>query len=118
VELWLASDFKALQTYWYQVLEASGFQDIELPSGALRETDHRTVARALADQKQREEYRNRASDFLHTFNFQSETEQTIWELHVDGVSVREIAIEIDRSKSSVQRTITFLRKAAYLKGKA
>ena len=87
-------EFKALQDKWYEKLKRNGFKDIEqgeeygrmlLPFNSERFATNKEYNR------DKEQYYRLAGQFLHSYKFKNHTEMRIWELHSQGVSVRNIA---------------------------
>ena len=86
--------FKKLQKEWAQKLKDSGFEDIENSRGVLKyfcnekfkaNRQHGLrVASIIKRNEATEEYFNEATNILRTYNFQSNLEKTIWELHCEG----------------------------------
>lgn len=85
-------EFKALQARWYQKLSDKGFKDIEYDEDHLRKHH----AEKFLDEydeirfNARTEYYQMASDFLNTHKFKNRRQRVIWELHADGMAIREI----------------------------
>lgn len=78
------SDFQRLKDEWYAKARATGFSDIESPSGdiarrSVPETRLSEVAELAA-----------ARDFLFTYTFADAFERRVWELHAEGASNRAI----------------------------
>jgi hypothetical protein len=85
-------DFKALQKKWEERLKKEGFEDIERKEGRLKSGSVENV-RYLYTTEQfniKEEYYRLAGQFLHEYKFKSSVERKIWELHSEGMSVRNI----------------------------
>lgn len=86
-------NFKALQDKWYKKLEEEGFEDIEKTNGTLLRVDlpdniQKFYTRDVYDLK--EYYYRCATHFVHSHEFINEVEKAIWELHSDGLSIRNI----------------------------
>ena len=91
-------EFQELQTKWYKKLQQKGFNDIErtdkigkaagrLKTDALENVSHSYSAHQFSI---KEEYYRLAGQFLHEHKFKTQVEKKIWELHSEGVSVRNI----------------------------
>lgn len=108
--------FKKLQKKWYQKLNEAGFEDIEDAEGRLKATTHpRTVKRALSDREERETYYNIARDFLNNHKFESQTEESVWELHCEGIGYRTIAQKLGEKDRRIYDVLVRLQKLAGVK---
>lgn len=96
-----SKEFKTLQAKWYKKAKESGFEDIEKDEQWLKRhtgfygKDHlyRTeYARARRD------YYIAAGQFLHSHLFDNEVDRRIWELHANGVSIRDIVKTLKAEK--------------------
>lgn len=86
-------EFLTLQAKWNKKLEKSGFEDIETKDGLLKGISHADFFKAhynQIDAQAKEEYYRNAGYFLYEHKFKTELERKIWELHVEGVGIREI----------------------------
>ncbi len=85
-------EFAELKAEWDKKLEKSGFEDIETPKGDLKDShaaffeSHYNQTDAFA----KEQYYRQAGFFLYEHKFKTELERRIWELHVEGIGIREI----------------------------
>ncbi len=89
---------KALQDEWDRILKASGFEDIEdrnSPNEMLKTWHSSHFARRYNPEtfEAKKVYFDDATEFLNTYKFKTRLERTIWELHTEGRSLREIAKE-------------------------
>lgn len=84
------ADFEALQDEWNARLRASGFRDIESPSGDI-EQRHLKASTRLKMDAGASEYMDAARAFLYTHTFRNEHDRRTWELHVEGETNRAIA---------------------------
>ena len=98
-------EFLTLQQEWYDKLKAEGFEDIEQPDGNLKSwhsfyfaLNHNEVT---ADSLK--EYFHLATQFMHDNDFKSKLEQFIWAHHIDGRSVREIALLAKKNGFKAQK---------------
>lgn len=91
-------EFKDLEKKWYDKLEKKGFHDIERTDAVGRESNrlkNDVIAHVLQTYTPekfaiKEEYYRLAGQFLHEYKFKSENERTIWKMHSEGTSVRDI----------------------------
>lgn len=118
------TELQQLQAVWTQKLKESGFEDIEDRSGRLT----RGITRAVAwvDPELREitqEYYCMAYHFLNSYNFETTLDKVMWEYHVEGIVIRDIAKLLTASlphpisKTKVGKTIKDLEnimKSMYL----
>lgn len=87
---------RSLVIEWDQKLRESGFIDIEdrdSPREMLKSW-HSTLFIHRFDQERfsaRQQYFELVTQFLHSYEFDSELEREIWFLHSEGKSLREIA---------------------------
>lgn len=84
-------DFKKLKAEWYSKLKDSGFKDIEKKSGQLTRGAPRLDDRAQVQVEAIESYYRMARIFLIEYKFEDEIQKTVWELHSEGVSTRDIS---------------------------
>ena len=85
-------EFLKLHRDWAKKLKKSGFEDIERKEGVLKTSSMENV-RNLYTVEQfniKEEYYRLAGQFLHEYKFKTQVDKRIWELHSEGVSVRNI----------------------------
>lgn len=93
-----SSEFRRLKKKWDQILQESGFRDIERyyadgrPYPTIYKHDFGAGNRKIDPVKYEEvsEYYRLARQFLHDYSFESPKEKKIWELHSDGLSYRKI----------------------------
>lgn len=88
-------DFQKLKAIWDKKLAKEGLEDIEQPNGMLKKwagaffkDRHKRFGSVSFEAK--EEYYRLAGQFLHSYPFETETERKVWELHSEGMSIREI----------------------------
>ncbi len=87
-----SKEFKELNEKWRKKLKKSGFEDIENDKGQLRSSDSSEYVKNFDPiaAYAKEEYFRRAGFFLYSHKFETSLERKIWELHVEGASIREI----------------------------
>lgn len=91
-------EFKQQQDAWYKQLKQEGFADIERSdkvgkaSGRLKTDALKNILQSYTPEQfaVKQDYYRLAGQFLHDYKFKSEKERTIWQMHSDGVSVRDI----------------------------
>jgi hypothetical protein len=91
-------EFQDLQKVWNRKLEKSGFQDIERSdrvgkaSGRLKTDALKNITQSYTAEQfaVKEEYYRLAGQFLHDYKFKSDNDRTIWRMHSEGISVRDI----------------------------
>ena len=121
---------KKLQSEWDKKLKDSGFKDIEGKDGRLVKDISGRLDQDCNDPFKME-YKNRyyrlAGSFLHEYENFTEYTRKVWDLHQQGVSVREISektLEEDKGrknkkkKSSVYNIIKSLSKEMLAKYRA
>lgn len=110
--------FKALEQKWYKKLAESGFVDAEdtsredMPLKAWHDQYFRrryNVTTFAAKQS----YYQRCQDFSHSYNFTDLHEKRVWDLHCEGVSVREIGKKLRCGKDEAHEIIFRLRKECF-----
>lgn len=88
-----SKEFLALQRKWYKKAEKSGFEDIEQPDENLKIWSYRFVKACENDptlHQSKEEYYRLAGSFLHEHLFKDQKSRLIWQMHSEGVSIRNI----------------------------
>ncbi len=109
-------DFKKLQALWDKKLADSGFVDAESRNGSLKDyhsfrlqkTDRSCLDPVSLEAK--ESYYRFAGQFLHSHTFGSEVERTIWTLHGEGLSVRNIGKHLGMPTMTVHHKLARLVK--------
>lgn len=100
--------FQALQSKWYKKLAVSGFEDIEDSQGRLimwtQNTSTATSPEASA------EYFRWAQQCVHDMKFPSKLDKQIWMAHAAGLSLREVAKYIGKSKTSIEYRLKKLHR--------
>lgn len=93
-------EFKKLQADWDAKLKESGFEDAETRDGNLKTWHKYDVLDRFSreDGETKMEYFAAAGRFLHDYQFESLSERTVWQLHCEGLSIRQILKAIKDSK--------------------
>lgn len=97
---------KKIQAEWYQRLKDEGFDDIET-SFQFHSSYFRDLAPKLMLEKGA--YFSKASAFLNDFDFDSQLERDVWEMHSKGDTIREISRTLDISIGTSQSIVSRLR---------
>lgn len=121
-------EFKALFQQWNQVLIEDGHEEIEdftLPDPALIRWHSFSFSSPCCkrDGERVEEirgYHELAGRLLTEFRFKNDIHRLIWDLHCDGLSIRQIAHELrfwlwDLSKSRIHQVIARIEGESGLK---
>ena len=99
-------NFKSLRDEWYQILKEDGFNDIEQTDGLLKfwtNTRFRVVHNVeLYESKKK--YFELAGQYCHDGIFKSEINRKIWQLHSEGLSIREIADKIKETSKNYKKS--------------
>lgn len=106
-------DFNKLKKHWYAKLAKSGFKDIEdfnNPDGKLIGGSHYPLRQGEEIQRPsgyeaKRDYYYLGNQFLLTHDFKTEIHRTIWQYHVEGISVRDIAEILHTTKIPKVRKI-------------
>ncbi len=110
VSFWDDDQFKKEQKLWYQIAQATGFKDIEDENQRyLKEWDSNFFRNQFNQIKYEAttEYYRAGSELLRSYPFKDEMHKRIWQLHLEGLSEREIARQVKRhKKSSVHKIIS------------
>ena len=106
--------FKALQAQWRQLLRESGFKDIEDEEGRL--IDHKSpchISRLIGFRagiwEDVRAYYYWASDMARRGQFQDDRDRTIWILHSEGYSSRQIAQHVKLKQWWICKKINKIR---------
>lgn len=85
-------EFRELQSKWYKKLRQQGFEDLERKAGRLKTGALQNISHLYNTEQFniKEEYYRLAGQFLHEHKFKSGIEKKIWELHSEGMSIRNI----------------------------
>jgi hypothetical protein len=114
-------EFEELKKFWYKTLKDTGFEDAEDSKGQLKKhassmwAPSRVYNSGLTFLKidTITKYYSFARSFCTDYENFKKDEKTIWELHVDGISTRNIALKTNQSKSNVQKKITTIRQKMF-----
>jgi hypothetical protein len=104
--------FRQLLAEWNARLKDEGFEDAENGNGVLKlyhSTQFRRK-RTLNLIHQQKAYFERATDFLNSHPFGTETDREIWARHSDGGAVREIAKAMNLNVNRVHKAICLIRE--------
>lgn len=107
-----------LKAKWNKKLADSGFEDIENADGSLKpEVDYRSMDSTRGDilHDGRQEYYSIAQDFLNRGKFATLLDYTIWKLHAEGMSYRDIGNELKLTFYKVRSTVKKIQKLAGVK---
>ncbi len=125
-KLWNSQAFSDLKTEWYEKLQGSGFEDIECGENLIvwHSTAFQKPSAILRSEKQAQ-YQARIDSFANdpqfvdivfkmsrelNVLFTSEGIEYIWTLHREGRSERNIAEEMECSKSCIHYMLKRLRE--------
>jgi|SRR5580658_4460052 hypothetical protein len=93
--------FNRLKSYWYNLLDRSGFYDIE------RYDQDKQV---FADYEAKSRYYQLAGLYLHDATFETSDERSVWELHSKGLANSKVASIMMMPKRIVNEMITKHKK--------
>jgi len=111
-----SKSFKALKATWYKKLKDSGFKDAEDKNHELirhsssfyAKNSYYSLEAVALRIKAKTAYYRMASHFLHDFTFENNLDKSVWTLHAEGGSTREIARKLNKKSHT---TIFFIIKA-------
>jgi hypothetical protein len=114
-------DFKKLFAFWNRVLEENGHEEIEdfnakVPVLRSWECSRRNSIDPIC-REAKSSYFEMAQVILRNFPFPDQESQGIWELHCQGLSIRQIArrMKREKSKNAIHKVILDIRAKAGLK---
>lgn len=107
------AQFDNLQAEWYAKLAKAGFKELEDPQGRLRNWHSFDLPRIHKQDMQ--QYFLDAQTFLNEHSFESHRERIIWQMHSEGLFLREIAAALKCSKDTIHASIKKLKKEFYVK---
>lgn len=82
--------------FWYDKLRQEGFKDIEQSNSINKSTPSSTK-----DYQTTINYFDKAQEFIYVYHFKQEVDKTIWQLHIEGKSLRNIADHIGKERGYV-----------------
>ena len=97
------TNFKRLQEKWYKKIEKAGFVDIEKGFGSYELVSAPNYQRDPIYLQSKMDYYRMATNFLHDYEFESKLEQTIWEYHAEGISIRDIVNTLKKVRIKTYR---------------
>lgn len=107
--------YQKLREVWYKKLSKAGFEDAEENENSLKQYSSRFATPvAIRNWHAKSEYYSMAGQFLHNYKFESPLQKTIWEYHLNGIGVRDIAKLLKRvkifkpNKDNIQKIIADL----------
>lgn len=92
-------EFKKLESIWYAKAARSGFRDIENKSGRMdtdKALNNIVTKYTQTTYKAKEDYYRLAGQFLNDYAFKTKLERLVWEMHSEGVSIRNIVLAAKR----------------------
>ncbi len=95
------ASYKKERAKWYAKLKKSGFEDIEANEHSLKSWSSKFVRAdktSITSWQAKQEYYYQATHFLNSHKFETNLEKAIWEYHANGISVREIASLLNKTK--------------------
>jgi hypothetical protein len=98
---------KQLQNKWSKILKDSGFVDIENNKGNIKEWSRSLFQKKgqylteLTKQSAKQDYYRLAGHFLYEFTNFTEANKPLWDMHSQGMSIREISKVTGVGKSTV-----------------
>lgn len=108
-------EYLKLREVWYKKLSKAGFEDAEENENSLKQYSSRFATPiAIRNWHVKSEYYSMAGQFLHNYIFESALHKTIWEYHLNGIGVRDIAKLLKRvkifkpNKDNIQKIIADL----------
>jgi hypothetical protein len=114
--------FKALQAHWYQKLRESGFVDIESEDArhdtrpgfdrggyGVSKTRGSNASRSEVCAQAAYRYFELALHLLESFAFESELQRSIWRMHCQGFSLRQISQTVRKDKDHVHGVVKTLK---------
>lgn len=107
-------EFKDLQAYWYDIAKQTGFEDCEYANGVVK-TEVNYRAAKLKVKASIKNYFSLASDILHSHEFKTELEKQIWDLHCQGLSIRETNKQVNCPVSTIHLILKRIQKKYGLK---
>lgn len=112
---WDKDEFRRLQKTWYRKIKNDGFKDIESENGlSLKEWNSNFFKNRLVYIKYQctLQYYQKGSEILQTYSFENQYEKKIWQLHMEGMTVRQIAKTLKSYKKKKSTIHTIIEKIA------
>lgn len=102
MKFWDKPEFKELQKVWYEKLADQDFKDIEA-GNFLKEWDSNFFRNNFNQIKYdcTVQYYKKGRELLLTYPFENPHQRQIWELHCDGLTIREIARQVKSYRKSM-----------------
>ena len=96
-------EFKALHDKWNKKLEKEGLKEID--NTGISHADYFRLNYNNIDASSKAEYYRNAGYFLYEHKFKTELERKIWELHAEGVSIRDIVNVLKKQRFKVYKRL-------------
>lgn len=96
------------------MLKADGFNDIENKKGELKRSEYKKSRKCEWDHEflveAKREYFTWAGEFASWFAFSNQFDKTIWSLHAEGWTTREIESLVHKDHTTVFRRLSVMRE--------
>lgn len=111
----------ALKAAWNAKVESSGVENIEDDSGLLKEWASSAGARdirvgRLEAMKAREQYYRAAGHFLWEYEFETDLDRKIWEMHANGRPAIEISRTLKLQRKGKDAILNAINRLAKVMG--
>lgn len=94
------TEFEVLKEKWYKKLKKSGFNDIEQDEDNLKAWSSKFATQKVKDlYESKQAYYYMATQFINDYVFSSKIDQIIWEYHAEGISMRDIAKTLNKTRT-------------------
>lgn len=116
------TEYKAIQKEWYSKLKQSGFEDIEsfdskgVPNDLMKTDVRIDYSKDPSINQARQDYYRFASQFVYDNVWESVFDKTVWDLHSEGKTEREILESFKPAKigktsihNSIKRTLELFK---------
>lgn len=107
---------KKLAAKWEKILAKEGMPDLEDSKGRLKSWHSFKFQMQFTPEQfaEHQTYYSQCEDLLHYFTFKRKIDKKIWELHAQGLSVRQISVQLKQKLqwSMVARIIRKIKKDA------
>ena len=106
-----SKEFLRIKSEWDQILEDSGFEDIESTSGSLKK-DSKIIHKpgAFEELSSRAEYNDAVWWFFRTHKFDSRAEEIIWECYAYGMTCSKTALIFNVTRQAVHKRLKKLKE--------